>query len=245
MSAMLRRGVLSGGDTIAYAHGLSMGEYRGLPTFGHGGSWVGFRTSFMRFPEQNLSIAIFCNVSDCDPAGRARRVAEVYLGDLMEPVAETAGEPEPAAAEPGAGRPAPTAAQLGEYAGAYRSPELDSAYEIVVDAEGRLVATHWRNAPTVLAPVGPDTFAGDQWFFPQVRFVRDDAGRVTAFTVTGGARARPDLRANAGPVILCGLRVLAAWPAPLTGSAAPGCGGKGEGPLAMGADGFEPPTSCL
>ena len=189
---MLRRGILTGGDTIGYAHGLSVGEYRGLPTFGHGGSWVGFRTNFTRYPEQDLSIAVFCNVSDCDPAGRARRVAEVYLGELMEPLPEPdeAGEQRPAA-EPGGPesrpeRPSLTAAQLREFTGAYRSPELDSSYEIEVDAEGRLLATHWRNAPTVLSPTGPDTFSGNQWFFPRVRFVRDAAGRITAFTVTGG-----------------------------------------------------------
>ena len=189
---MLRRGILTGGDTISYAHGLSVGAHRGLPTFGHGGSWVGFRTNFTRYPGQNLSIAVFCNVSDCNPAARARQVAEVYLGDLMEPlpVPDEGAEPQ-AAAEPGGPesrpeRPTPTAAQLEEYTGAYRSPELDSSYELAVDAGGRLVATHWRNAPTILTPAGPDTFTGDQWFFPRVRFVRDDAGRITAFTVTGG-----------------------------------------------------------
>ncbi len=190
VETMLRRGILTGGDTISYAHGLSVGAHRGLPTFGHGGSWVGFRTNFTRYPEQNLSIAVFCNVSDCNPAGRARQVAEVYLGELMEPVPEPdeAGEPDPAEPRPESRpeRPRPTAAQLREYTGAYRSPELDSSYEIDVDDEGRLVATHWRNAPTILTPTGPDTFTGDQWFFPRLTFVRDGAGRITAFTVTGG-----------------------------------------------------------
>ena len=190
VGTMLRRGILAGGDTIGYAHGLSVGEYRGLRTVGHGGSWVGFRTSYTRFPDQNLSIAVFCNVSDCDPAGRARQVAEVYLGDLMDPLPEPdeAGEPEPAESRPDSEpeRPSPTPAQLREYAGAYRSPELDSTYEIEVGADGRLLAKHWRNAPTVLTPTGPDTFTGSQWFFPSVRFVRDPAGRITAFAVTGG-----------------------------------------------------------
>ena len=71
LRTMVRPGVLTSGDTLVYAHGLTVDDYRGLPTLGHGGSWVGFRTNFVRFPEQNLSIAVFCNVSDCDPAGRA------------------------------------------------------------------------------------------------------------------------------------------------------------------------------
>ena len=179
LRTMVRPGVLTNGDTLVYAHGLTVNDYRGLPTLGHGGSWVGFRTNFVRFPEQNLSIAVFCNVSDCDPAGRARRIAELYIGDLMEP------EPEPPEPEPQPEAPSLSAAQLQQYAGTYRSPELDSSYELAVDAEGRLVAGHWRNAPTVLSPTGTDTFEGDQWFFSGVRFVRDAAGEITGFTVTG------------------------------------------------------------
>ncbi|MDE2805941.1 MAG: serine hydrolase [Gemmatimonadota bacterium] len=179
LRTMVQPGVLTGGDTLEYAYGLSVGDYRGLTTFGHGGSWVGYRTNFTRFPEQNLSIAIFCNVSDCDPAGRARRVAEVYIGDLM---AEAPEAPEP---EPDAEGPSLTAEQLREYEGSYRSPELDSTYDLKVNGEGRLVASHWRNDPSVLMPTGEDEFTGDQWFLPEVRFVRDGAGRVSGFTVTG------------------------------------------------------------
>jgi len=179
LRTMVQPGVLTSGDTLDYAYGLSVGEYRGLPTFGHGGSWVGYRTNFTRYPDQNLSIAVFCNVADCDPAGRARRVAEVYIGDLM---AEAPEAPEPAPAAEG---PSLTADQLREYEGSYRSPELDSTYDLEVDAEGRLVAGHWRNDPSVLTPTGEDIFTGDQWFLPEVRFVRDGAGRVSGFTVTG------------------------------------------------------------
>ena len=180
LRTMVQRGVLTGGDTLDYAHGLSVGDYRGLPTFGHGGSWVGYRTNFTSFPEQNLSIAVFCNVSDCDPAGRARRVAEVFIGDLMGP------EPDTPEAEAEAEGPVLSPEQLQEYAGSYRSPELDSTYDLEVDADGRLVAGHWRNDPSVLSPTGTDEFAGDQWFLPEVRFVRDGGGRISGFTVTGG-----------------------------------------------------------
>ncbi len=181
---MLRRGVLASGDTLAYAHGLTIGEHRGLFNFGHGGSWAGYRTHFVRFPEQDLSIVVFCNVSDCDPAGRALRVAEVFAGELME---ET---PEPAEAARIADAPpaAPDEARLREYAGRYRSPELDMTYEVAVDG-GRLVARHWRTGPSVLSPAGDDTFSGNPRRFPEVRFSRDAAGRVVAFAVTG-ARVR-------------------------------------------------------
>ena len=166
---MTVRGILTGGDTIAYAHGLSTGEYRGLATFGHGGSWAGYRTNFVRFPEHGLSIAVFCNVTDCDPAGRARRVAEVYLGDLMEP--ETPTEEDADEEEDTEPPPAPSPAQLQELEGSYRSPELDMTYRVRVE-DGALVAFHWRNGESVLLPATEvDAFTGDRWWFPEVNFV--------------------------------------------------------------------------
>lgn len=178
---MLEQGVLNDGETLPYAHGLTVSEYRGLPNFGHGGSWAGYRTNFVSFPEQDLSIAVFCNVSDCDPAGRARRVAEVFAGELMGPEPEPVGTAEITDAPPAM----PTEIQLREYAGRYRSPELDMTYEIVVE-DGALVARHWRTGPSGLAPAGEDAFSGNPRLFPELRFRRDGAGRVVAFTVTGG-----------------------------------------------------------
>ena len=178
---MLEQGVLNDGETLAYAHGLTAGEYRGLPTFGHGGSWAGYRTNFVRFPDQDLSIAVFCNVSDCDPAGRALRVAEVFAGEAMGPAPEPTGTAEITDAP----APMPAEAQLREYAGRYRSPELDMTYEIVADGGG-LVARHWRAGPSALAPAGEDAFSGNPRLFPELRFRRDGSGRVVAFTVTGG-----------------------------------------------------------
>ena len=181
---MLAQGVLTSGDTLAYAHGLTVGAYRGLSNFGHGGSWAGYRTNFVRFPEQDLSIAVFCNVSDCDPAGRALRVAEVYIGALMDAPDEAPEADASAEAPP----PALPESRLREYAGHYRSPELDMTYEVVADANG-LIVRHWRFAPSALSPAGDDTFTGSPRRFPEVRFRRDASGRVTAFTVTG-ARVR-------------------------------------------------------
>ena len=180
---MLQRGVLTNGDTIDYAHGLIVGAYRGLVNFGHGGSWAGFRTEFVRFPEQDLSIVVFCNFSTCDPRGRAREVAEVFLEDRMSltPV-QLDGSNDIAESL------SLSDSELRQYSGHYRSSELDSTYEIFVES-GRLVAEHWRNPPSILSPTGEDLFTGDRRWFPEVRFVRNQTAQVTGFTVTG-ARVR-------------------------------------------------------
>ena len=177
---MLQRGVLTGGDTIDYAHGLTVGAYRGLVNFGHGGSWAGFRTNFVRFPEENLSIVVFCNFSTCNPAGRALEVAEVFLEDQMGPTPL-----QPDGLDDVTESLSLSDSELREYSGHYRSPELDSTYEVFVES-GRLVAEHWRNPRSILSPTGDDLFRGDQRWFPEVRFVRNQPGQVVGFTVTGG-----------------------------------------------------------
>jgi len=85
------RFVLASGDTIPYAHGLIHGSYRGLRTLSHGGADAGYRSHFLRFPDQGLSVAVLCNFPSSDPGGRANRVAEAYLEGLMEPRSPAAG----------------------------------------------------------------------------------------------------------------------------------------------------------
>ena len=80
------RGVLNNGKKIAYAFGQNVGRYRGLKTVSHGGSWAGFLTHLLRFPEQRFAVVLLSN----NPTFRAGRVAyhlaDLYLEDALEPV---------------------------------------------------------------------------------------------------------------------------------------------------------------
>ena len=89
MAQMQVRGVLNSGDTIGYAHGLSMGEYRGLATVGHGGADAGFRTAVTWFPDPNVGIVVLTNVSNGNPQGRLFQVADIVLGDVFPEGAES------------------------------------------------------------------------------------------------------------------------------------------------------------
>ncbi|MEE9219170.1 MAG: serine hydrolase domain-containing protein, partial [Acidobacteriota bacterium] len=85
-------GKLNNGETIDYAFGLRVDEYRGLKRVHHSGSWVGFRTYITRFPEQHLSVAVLCNLSTASPGPLAHRVADIYLaGEFKEEGGEEAG----------------------------------------------------------------------------------------------------------------------------------------------------------
>lgn len=77
----------------------------------------------------------------------------------------------------------PTAAQLAEYAGRYRSEEADITYTMVVE-NGRLVMRDPVGNRVPLAPAYSDGFMAGSGSF---RFVRDASGKVTRF-VAGSDR---------------------------------------------------------
>lgn len=81
---MTQSGVLNNGEVTNYASGLQIGEYKGLKTIRHGGSFVGFRAELLRFPEQHVSIAIFANRGDASPEALAQEVADIILQDSFE-----------------------------------------------------------------------------------------------------------------------------------------------------------------
>ena len=124
------RGLLTDGETLDYAFGLTHGVHRGLPTIGHGGSFVGYRASVLTYPDQGLGIATLCNRSDANPSRMSRAVGEVLLGELMEPVSERPGGG-PCPGEPSALTEVPLSGEEADaFVGIYHSPELDTSWTI-------------------------------------------------------------------------------------------------------------------
>ena len=183
------RGVLKSGDDIPYALGITHGNYRGLPTIGHGGSFVGFRAHTLRFPTEGVGLVVLCNRSDGDPGRRIRRVADVVLAGRLGPMPEQSAE-ERRARE---GLPAVTPENPAEYVGVYYSLELDVEYHfseedgaLQVRAGSAIEEQVYRMDGDTLAAGSPSP--GDR-FSPSLvfRFERDgrsvsgfelDAGRV-------------------------------------------------------------------
>jgi len=77
------RGILNSGDTINYALGLTVDEYRGLHRVQHGGAWAGFRAMIARYPEQHASVIVECNRGDANTGAYADRVADAVLADAF------------------------------------------------------------------------------------------------------------------------------------------------------------------
>ncbi len=180
-------GVLNNGEKLDYAFGLGIGEHKGLTMVSHGGAFVGFRADMIRFPEQRLSVICLANLSTFDPSGMAKKVADIYLADLIKDKGEdkTKSEPEkPKFIELSEVEPKPE--ELKTYVGKYYSEELDTAYFLRLK-KGKLFLRHenpHKNyLKAALKPTLRDRFQVERW---KLNFIRDEDEEIIGFKVNAG-----------------------------------------------------------
>jgi CubicO group peptidase (beta-lactamase class C family) len=83
LKEMLAPAVLNNGQQIGYGLGLELATYRGLPIVEHDGSFPGYVTDILRFPEQRFTVVCLCNLSNVQPLTLSRKVADVYLAENL------------------------------------------------------------------------------------------------------------------------------------------------------------------
>jgi len=203
---MHERGRLNKGDTITYALGIVVDEYRGVREVNHTGATAGYRAYLGRFPDQGIGVALLCNTGSANPGALGHQVANVFLGNALKPVVPPTA---PAASGPGFvrvrsangdtlvserdARWKPSAEELTQYSGRYSSDEAETSLTFSVQ-NGALMATDRYGSSARLTPVYRDAFTrGGQLF----RFRRDARGTVNAVSL-GLGRVR-DLRFAKSP----------------------------------------------
>jgi CubicO group peptidase (beta-lactamase class C family) len=87
LSELQRRAVLNDGRTHEYALGLYVDTYRGVAEVDHSGGTAGYRAHLGRYPDQQVSVAVLCNVTSADPTNYAKTVAALFLTGLQTPTA--------------------------------------------------------------------------------------------------------------------------------------------------------------
>lgn len=180
LEQIITPGKLDDGKPIDYAFGLMAGNYRGLPTVSHGGSFLAYKADMLRFPQQQFAVHALCNAQSATPDRYVRRIADLYLAGLF-----TAPVPAPPArrssdseAKPERSTPAQRAALVGDY----RSSELDVVYKVrlkdgqLTSSAGYLPAETWRLLDADHAEVDGAS----------VRVTRDARGQVAGFVLDAG-----------------------------------------------------------
>lgn len=90
---MHRQGELNNGREIDYAAALRIDEDHGQRQIGHTGATSGYRAYLSRFPDQDLSVAILCNVTGVDIGDKGSELAGILLGDAAEEEDDALPEP--------------------------------------------------------------------------------------------------------------------------------------------------------
>ncbi len=184
VDALQVRGKLKNDSTISYALGVGVDSWRGLRTISHSGVWEGYRAYFVRFPDQHLSVATFCNVSNSGPDTLALKTAAVYLGSQMGP--DTIGAWDSAVTS-AAEVPVP-AAELRRYEGVWRNESEGAVRRTMMVGDSLIIGFGARNR---LVPIGPDRFRAGRV-----------ASEVRFDSLAGGVPARLTFRSRGGTQVL-------------------------------------------
>lgn len=72
--------------SAGYGYGWGIGEFRGLKEISHSGGLNGFVSYLLRFPEQNMTIAVLANcapMKNLEPGNVAHEIAEIFLWEKL------------------------------------------------------------------------------------------------------------------------------------------------------------------
>ena len=174
VQALESRMRLTSGVTIAYALGLTNGTWQGRREVAHSGSTAGYQTYLTRFPDDGVSIAVWCNATDANPTAAARRIAALLLP----------------AGRPSATPTAASAADAAPWTGRYRNDATDDTFEVGSGANGMTI--RMPGGMSVATPAGSMTFRTTNAFTfafngtgaERTARVTDDEGSTSTFRFT-------------------------------------------------------------
>lgn len=188
IALLQQSGRLNDGQQIPYALAQSIGQLFGAKTYSHDGSYGGYRTTLLRFPEKELSIITLCNTSAAS-ATLAEQVGRLYLGVADQKATLATVELASSSLMTFGSAPTPSEAsaprqrndQLAPLAGSYYSDELDLPVTLIA-REGALVMTRPRTTDLRFVPLSEDLFTTTDRML--LRVVRDARNNITGFTIT-------------------------------------------------------------
>jgi D-alanyl-D-alanine carboxypeptidase len=157
---------LNNGTVAPYGFGWRIAKTdSGHAVLEHGGAWQGFASYIVRYPEDRLTVAVFCNRAGASASYIAKRIAGFYVPSVALHL-RTAIKLNPA--------------MLSSYAGDYR---LDDRFTIKISVAGDRLETMWLGEKIMLLPESETEFFqedSDRTF----RFVKDFSGEITSLIIS-------------------------------------------------------------
>jgi CubicO group peptidase (beta-lactamase class C family) len=141
---------LTNGRTINYALGLIVSSYHGAREVSHSGSTAGYSTFLARYPDQRLSVAVWCNQAGIN----ATELAHAVVAPML-PQTTAAAVPHPERVEL-----AP--ASLARWTATYRDPHTDQVLGVVASGQTLSLQPVGRGRAVALESVEPARFHSAQ-----------------------------------------------------------------------------------
>lgn len=161
---------LNNGDTMTYALGIGVDEFRGLKKYSHGGADIAHRAMLVYFPEINAGVAAMSNHASF-PSGRiAFAVAEAFFSDEIEEKEEDKKETDDST------RVAVPEKLLMAYAGKYKIANLGLVIEFNLK-EGILISSMEGQPDITMIPESDAVFVY-KGVEASVKFNLDNDGKV-------------------------------------------------------------------
>ena len=187
ISLLQQPGHLNDGQSIPYGFALTIGQYHGVRTISHHGAYGGYRSTLLRFPDNDLSVITLCNTSAA-ASSLAEQVGSLLLGIIPKQQSATTLDLSTRSWSVGTSAfPAdPTdtrrrSDQLGQLAGGYYSEELDLPVNLAV-RDGVLIMQRPHAGDLRFVTLSDDLFTNSDQML--LRVLRDDNGAVNGFTLT-------------------------------------------------------------
>jgi len=183
---MFVSGILNNGEETTYGYGLGVTEYKGLRYVLHSGHDAGYKSYLGYFPDHRFGIVILGNIGSIDGMELGKQIADICLEGEF---GVTEVESQESQSDEDDSEPRKLFEleweRLWEFSGRFYSEELETRYLIIV-RDSQLVATHVRNEDVILSAVEEDRFTGDQWWFRDVQYQRDEADDIVSFQLSAG-----------------------------------------------------------
>jgi hypothetical protein len=170
--------VLNNGDTLDYAFGVKLDEYKGEKRIQHGGSIGGFRAFIASYPERELDIVVLSNFSTAAPNTKADQILDILLDKPTEQKAWNASPPSMK-------KNSFTSENPAQYAGTYYSEELESTYKIYMNGE-KLKGYHSRHGEFDIQIEDQDQLTGSLGIFKDIKVKRNALEEIEGIHVSNG-----------------------------------------------------------
>jgi CubicO group peptidase (beta-lactamase class C family) len=156
---------LNNGTTAPYGFGWRITNDSGHQVLEHGGAWQGFASYIVRYPDDQLTVAVLCNRAGSSASYIAKRIAGLYLPSVA-PRVRTAVKLD--------------SAILSSYAGDYR---LDDRFTVKLNVARDRLETTWLGEKITLVP------ESETYFFQEdsdrtFRFVKNASGKVASLIIS-------------------------------------------------------------